>query len=199
MITMIWKRINERKKRKMILKKNERKNIEIKANNVLEKNNINTPRFDLIKFLTENENYEIFLQEMPKGTTGYILVKEDVQNIDADISKFIAINRELQNDPNFVQKSRFIVAHEYAHSILHKKDGIVFAHRSKSMRKTKMEREADYFARCLLMPRKLICQALNDKNVTMLNSENKIDYIAKIFDVTPNKAKERLRDLRNDK
>lgn len=195
MIVRFFKSIIERKRQKMILRKKRKKEIESIAENILIKNNLMYPRFDLIKYLKENEKYEIALQNMPRGTTGFILVNDENNIFKDTASKLIAINSDLQYDPKFLQKSRFIIAHEFAHAILHKRDGIVLAHRSKSMRKTKKEREADLFARSLLMPKKLVDQLLCRSSFNQLNTENKINYMAAIFNVTPKKAQERLKDL----
>ena len=111
MIVRFFKSIIERKRQKMILRKKRKKEIESIAENILIKNNLMYPRFDLIKYLKENEKYEIALQNMPRGTTGFILVNDENNIFKDTASKLIAINSDLQYDPKFLQKSRFIIAH----------------------------------------------------------------------------------------
>lgn len=48
---------------------------------------------------------------------------------------------------------RFIIAHEFAHSILHYKAGEIYLHRENRKGKDNEENEADYFAAALLMPK----------------------------------------------
>lgn len=195
MLTRIIKTIIERRKKKMILLNCRNQQIEAMAEEILEKNNLLYPRFDLIKYLKEQERFDIAFQNMPKGTTGFIFVNEDCNDSEEDSIRIIAVNSDLQEDPCFLQKSRFIIAHEYAHSILHKRDGLVLAHRSVSMKKTKKELEADLFARCLLMPKKLVNKLLENASFQQLKTESQINYISTVFNVTTKKAQERLKDL----
>ena len=195
MIIRVFNRIKERKIQKMILLKNRRKEIEKRADDILVKNELLKPGFDLIKFLKENEKFEIAMQNMPKETSGFILVNEKSNILGIEAQKLIAINSMLQKETNFMQRSRFVIAHEYAHSVLHKREGIVFAHRSTAKKMSKQEQEADYFARCLLMPERLIIPMMKDNDFKQLTPNTKISYISKVFNVTPKKAKKRLKEL----
>lgn len=47
---------------------------------------------------------------------------------------------------------RFIIAHEFAHSVLHYKTGEIYLHRESKKGKDAEENDADYFAAALLMP-----------------------------------------------
>lgn len=47
---------------------------------------------------------------------------------------------------------RFIIAHEFAHSVLHYKVGEIYLHRENKKGKDEEENDADYFAAALLMP-----------------------------------------------
>ena len=75
-----------------------------------------------------------------------------------DSNFFIHINTFRQNNPNSL-KSRFTIAHELGHYFIdnHRiglKRGLLTPHPSKNNENSynKIEREADYFASCLLMP-----------------------------------------------
>lgn len=61
--------------------------------------------------------------------------------------KLIGVNRTRP-----IELKRFIIAHEFAHSILHYRDGEVVLHRENVKGKGEEENDADYFAAALLMP-----------------------------------------------
>ncbi len=156
---------------------------------------LNVPRFDLIRFLKEREGFEIVLQYMPNDTTGLILIN-DTDNIGStSFQKIIAVNANLQRDPNYIQRRRFIIAHEYAHSQLHKKESVLFAHRDTHKRDALEEQEADFFARCLLMPRRLMEEVTSSITYQSMNETEKISYIREFFNVTEKKARQRLKEL----
>lgn len=159
---------------------------------------LDTPRFDLIKFLKEKENFEIVLQRMPDDTTGLIIINDNEIIQGMNTHKLIAVNDNLQKDPNYIQRRRFIVAHEYAHSILHKNQSVLFAHRDTDKKDTYTEQEADFFARCLLMPRSLIESVKKSETYNKLSDSEKIPYICQIFNVTEKKAKQRLKELESN-
>lgn len=48
---------------------------------------------------------------------------------------------------------RFIIAHEFAHFVLHYKTGEIYLHRENKKGKDHEENDADYFAAALLMPK----------------------------------------------
>lgn len=151
------------------------------------------PAFDLVKFLTERENFQIGLQPMEKNTMGVLLIDDNQFVSGTKTHKLIAINSELANEENFAKRRRFIIAHEYAHSVLHKKQGEVqYAHRDTDKRDKPIEKEADFFARCLLMPKMMITQFLNIDVVKNMNFDEKVLLISRLFAVTPKKAIERL-------
>ena len=157
--------------------------------------NINTPRFDLIKMLKDREGFEIVLIPMPDDTTGLILMNDNEKIGNTNLNKLIAVNANLQRDPNYIQRRRFIIAHEYAHSQLHKQHNILFAHRDTHKKDTLTEQEADFFARCLLMPKKIMNEVMNSETYKKLSESGRISYICEIFNVTEKKAKQRLKEI----
>lgn len=175
-----------------MLTEKRKKEIEAAAEQIRIKYNLHSPAFDLAKFLTETENFIIGEQVMDDGTTGLLLVNDCEPIPGTNSHKLIATNLSLRSEENYKARRRYIAAHEYGHFILHKQNSQLFAHRDVAHQDSLEEREADYFARCLLMPRNLVISILNAEVAQSLNSEEKISMIARIFNVTPKKATLRL-------
>ena len=163
--------------------------IEVKANEIIKKYGLTEPGFDLTNLLTEKEDFLIGEQEMDAGTTGLLLVNDNDHIPNTETHRLIAVNRSLGQDEN-KQRRRFIVAHEYGHFILHKRNASLFAHRSTEEKDSVIELEADYFARCLLMPKEWVDAVLEE--LKPLTIDEKILIIAHRFNVTKNKARKRL-------
>ena len=155
---------------------------------------LSKPAFDIVKFLKDKESFAIGTSPMDDDTTGLLLVDDENFIENTETHKLIAINSELLNEENFIQRRRFIIAHEYAHYILHKKDKMQFAHRDTSKRETAAEKEADYFARCLLMPKDLVDILLGIDFVKDVSFKDKVAIVARMFNVTKKKAEQRLRE-----
>lgn len=153
------------------------------------------PKFDLIQLLQEKEGFNIVCQNMQDNTTGFILINDNEYIPETNTHKLIAINDKFKKDFNFLQRRRFIVAHEFGHALLHKNDDTLYAHRDAEHRKDMFEQEADYFAMCLLMPEELVRTILGNNFAKDMNFEKKITYIANAFNVTEKKACERLKEL----
>lgn len=178
----------------IFISKKRKKQIEDIANQKLMENGIN-PRFDLIKFLIEKEGFKIVLKDMNQDTTGLVRISPQKNTDNEKIPKLIAANTKLLNQPNFPQRLRFIVAHEYGHSLIHCNGERLFAHRSSSKKWTRDEKEADYFARCLLMPREEMEKMLFEDFICIDDEDYKIKHIAQFFNVTEKKAKMRIQEI----
>ena len=165
------------------------------AKDKLDKNNIIDPKFDLIKHLTEKEGFKIILQNMENDTTGLVLIRPKDNTDLKKICKLIAVNRKLKNQPNFQQRLRFIVAHEYGHSLIHYNGKTLFAHRSTSKKWKRNEKEADFFARCLLMPREQMEKILFEQLLLVDDKDYIIKHISQTFNVTEKKAKQRIKEI----
>ena len=167
------------------------------AKKILRESSCFYPKFDLIKLLQDEENFQIICQNMQDETTGYILINDNEFIPGTTTHKLIAVNNCFENDANFLQRRRFIVAHEFAHSVLHKNDALLYAHRDVAHRNDILEKEADYFALCLLMPEELVKTVLNDNSKQEMSFEQKVDCVSEAFYVTEKKARERLKELYN--
>lgn len=157
-------------------------------------NELNVPVFDIIKFLKEKEGFAVASKIMDKDTTGILIIDDNEIIPESQSHKLIVINSRLQDKDDFIQRRRFIIGHEYGHSILHKKDSKQYAHRDTSNKDDEIEQEADYFARCLLMPESIMKAILSISFIEILPLKEKAIIISRIFNVTINKATQRLKE-----
>lgn len=155
---------------------------------------LNVPAFDITKFLNEKYGFAIASQPMVDDTTGMLFVDDDNFVSGTNTHRLVVINSLLSEKNDYIQRRRFITAHEFAHFILHKNDTRQYAHRDTSKREKPEEKEADYFARCLLMPKSIIETALNVEFIKNSSHEDKVALIARIFNVTKKKARTRLEE-----
>ncbi len=84
---------------------------------------------------------------LPDREDGFIAIRPISRTEKPEKTIGVNINRPLYF-------KRFIIAHEFAHSILHYKNGEIFLHRENKKGKDDEENDADYFAAALLMPEK---------------------------------------------
>ena len=192
MIFFTPKKLNFRREGNTMLTPNRKREIEDEANRIIEKHGLDKPGFDLAAFLTQRENFKVGVQSLDEDTTGLLLVNEREFINDTMAHNLIIINAELAGSPNFLQRRRFITAHEYGHYVLHKNGDEIYAHRDYTKRETDIEKEADYFARCLLMPRNLVEKTLSLFGMNEASVEEKVVLIARTFNVTEKKAHIRL-------
>lgn len=125
------------------------------------------------------------------------MVNNDDVIPNTDAHRLISVNRDLGVDDEYIYnlKKRFIIAHEFAHFMLHKNEHTQFAHRDTDKKNSPEEREADYFARCLLMPRELVSKILSVDNIKEQSLCDKASIISRLFVVTITKAKARIEEL----
>ena len=152
-----------------------------------------SPGFDLAKFLTEYEGFVVGMQKMVADTTGVLMINPDAPIGNTGSKKLIIINETLKEEPNFILRRRFITAHEYGHAKLHAKEKL-FAHRDTSDLAAPQEQEAEYFARCLLMPENSVRELVNISRVHD-DSTGISTLISLVFKVTEKKAQQRMEDL----
>lgn len=172
-----------------------------------------SPAIDIVSIVKKDE-FLVQSADLPIETTGYLAVndKEPVDD-NKEFHRLIVVNNKFRNPDNednvVLKKSRFITAHEYGHFKLHKDpDESLYAHRDSDKRDSPQELEADYFARSILMPKRVFL------NVNMLidsafqDSLNRDGYLhkraaetarlkllSKYFKVTGNKVSKRLEDI----
>ena len=128
---------------------------------------------------------------------GFDVVNADLEEKD---DGFIAITANLKliavNSKRSLEWKRFVIAHEFAHSILHYKQGdSAYLHRENVKGKNESENAADYFAAALLLPVRSFSseyQKLKSKNL----SENAICMqLSSIFKVPLESVSRRILEL----
>lgn len=100
---------------------------------------------DIVDFV-RSHGFIVGNAKLDDNEDGFLAIRpKKAQNKDA---KIIGVNfsRDLA-------LKRFIIAHEFAHSVLHYNEGEVFLHRENKKGKNEEENDADYFAAALLMPK----------------------------------------------
>lgn len=154
--------------------------------------------FDLISHL-QKENFVVIDCPLGDDTTGMLIVDENksLNILGTNTNKLIVINEHLKYDDNYLKRRRFICAHEYGHYQLHKNGKLQLAMRDTGHFGTLEEQEAEYFARCLLMPQDKVIKLISIVNRI---SQEKSFYIytkcvSDFFNVTIKKATQRLREL----
>lgn len=179
------------------LKKERMLEIEGTVSNILQGIDFSESPYVDIVHLVKKDNFTVNPTNMPIETTGCIFVDDNL----GKNGRTILVNTRFKNPDNesdvVFKKSRFITAHEYGHFKLHKQIGEpMYAHRDTYHRTDKIELEADYFARSILMPLeqfKAYQKAAND--IGKNDEEFTILTLSRIFNVTMNKARKRTEDL----
>jgi len=149
-----------------------------------------------IESLIKSLGFELKVMNFPDDTTtSMIIVNDDAKIENTNTHRLIATCGKLSPE-----RSRFIIAHELGHFMLHKPENEpLFAHRDteKSRSNNKPEEaEAEFFARVLLMPSIAVEQAIEYFKSNNLKSFDSIfDFTSAIFEVTPSKASIRLTEL----
>ena len=100
--------------------------------------------------LSRRLGFKVVNAELKKDEEGFIVIAPSYVNLESDFgNKVIVVNNKM----GFKWK-RFIIARQFAHSVLHYKIGSVYLHKeNKKVEKGTEEKEASYFAAALLMPR----------------------------------------------
>lgn len=167
------------------------------AEEILAAKNLFTIPIDIVKLVRE-DGFLIQTLKMDSETTGMLLVDDKRKILDTNYHKVIIVKKDFG-----YCKSRFIVAHEYAHYCLHK-DGETtqFAHRDyRKVGDDPKELEADAFARCLLMPENLVNAFVASADESSCYPEDEkasflIEMISGKFNVSTQKANLRLKELK---
>lgn len=90
---------------------------------------------------------------------------------------------------------RFVIAHEFAHFILHYKQGTAYLHREHKKGKTEAENDADYFAAALLMPSEAFKRMYNKLKASGLNENATCLELASVFKVPFESVSRRVNEL----
>ena len=90
---------------------------------------------------------------------------------------------------------RFIIAHEFAHSVLHYKTGALYLRRENKKGRNDEENDADYFAAALLMPKKSFKRLYTKFKNDGLNDSAINLHLASIFKVPLDSVPRRIREV----
>lgn len=136
-----------------------------------------------------NEKINIVEHEFNDEASGILVINDE--NITIGVDK---------NSGN--ERKRFTIAHELGHYVLHNErsnmfvDKIFFRKKSDgyTSKEEKIEREANYFAANILMPEKLIFQAVSNLTCDLYEDET-VSKLAKDFNVSSSAMLYRLINL----
>lgn len=148
--------------------------IESRAYSVLLKNDLlEKGKFEIDVFkIAENFSITIQKRSLSNEISGLLIIKDGKVAIGIDSDQGL-------------QRQRFTVAHELGHYFLHRELRNTFVDETfaRSGNTNQIEREANAFAAALLMPKKLIFEAIQNKNWENID-DNEIDELAKLFNVS---------------
>lgn len=128
----------------------EKKTIKEKATTLLSQygyNPISDDYVDIVDFV-KKLGFSVGNASLPDSEDGFLAIRPS-PNVKDKIDKVIGVNVNRS-----LELKRFIIAHEFAHSVLHYQKGQIFLHRENKKGKDEEENDADYFAAALLMPQK---------------------------------------------
>lgn len=168
--------------------------VKSEAENFCIENDINEAPVEIIRVCNEL-GIKVFETYLKENISGLIVVDNKVWE-EYNSDKFILVNLA---EP--ATRRRFTIAHELAHYVLHREDGLLYKHRDMndgSGNKDRIEKEADYFASNILMPEKLIREHIKyvrDHSFGKLPGFIIAKDIADMFAVSESAAEVRLRQL----
>ena len=127
---------------------------------------------------------------------GFTVVNAD---LDEQEDGFIAIRPNLKliavNAKRSPEWKRFIIAHEFGHSILHYKSGdSAYLHRENIKGKDESENAADYFAASLLMPKDVFVKQYNKLKKEQLSENTICMQLSSIFKVPLESVSRRVQE-----
>ena len=138
---------------------------------------------DILNF-TKKFGFTVGNAALPDNEDGFILIKPRTnKNADGDSARLIAHSTKLigVNIKRNLEWKRFVIAHEFAHSILHYKSGEIYLHRENAKGRNEEENDADYFAAALLMPRASFKRVYNELEKKQLNKNTICYQMAAIY------------------
>lgn len=131
----------------------EKKQIETQVAALLEEYGYNPNKDDYVNIVdfVQNLGFVVGNAKLDDAEDGFLAIQTSDMAKDGDGTsndKIIGVNAKRALD-----WKRFIIAHEFAHSVLHYKTGEIYLHRESKKGKGEEENAADYFAAALLMPK----------------------------------------------
>lgn len=156
--------------------------IEQKAKELLKEHGLYTVPVDPIK-LAESLNVEVYETNFKDENLSGVISKDENK-----VVILTALN-ECYN------RTRFTVAHELGHLMLHMSERQVIEEYHRGNKKSKQEVEANAFAAALLMPIDLIKSYFEELDKTNLSDYRKISILSEIFKVSESAVMYRMINL----
>ena len=145
---------------------------------------------DVVDF-TKKLGFIVGTVDLGDSEDGFIIIQPSkTSNISSRHDRIIGVNSKLS-----LEAKRFVIAHEFAHSVLHYKPGGVYLHRENIKGKNADENDADYFAAALLMPRKAFQKKYEELMGNGLNENAACMQLASTFGVPLESASRRISEV----
>ena len=170
----------------------EKKLIEAKAKEVLEKYHNGTESVDVVA-ICKKAGFELLTAIMPEIDDGFIIVNPNRINMfGVEGYKFIGVNANRN-----VEEKRFIIAHELGHYFMdcNGADTMVYALREKKVGKPEAEQDVDYFAACLLMPETAFKDKYSQLKSLGNTAEDIVAVLKNTFEVEQISVERRIKEL----
>lgn len=173
----------------------DKRTIEQQATLLLARNGYNSETDDYVDVVSfvQNLGFVVGNAALDDNEDGFLAMRpsnfvEKGDNLSSD--KIIGVNAKRTLD-----WKRFIIAHEFAHSVLHYKEGQVYLHREHIKGKNRDENDADFFAASLLMPRDSFIRVYNELTNQGLKSNALCMQLATIFRVPLDSVSRRIDEV----
>ena len=122
-----------------------------------------------------DEQEDGFIIIHPKNANSH---KQTTRSPMASERKIIGVNMNRS-----LEWKRFVIAHEFAHSVLHYKQEDIYLHRETTRGRSQEENDADYFAAALLMPQNSFRRIYNELVTQGLNKNTICYQLASMYKV----------------
>ncbi|HIU50890.1 MAG TPA: ImmA/IrrE family metallo-endopeptidase [Candidatus Limousia pullorum] len=142
---------------------------------------------DIVDFVRKL-GFSVGSAELEDNDDGFLIVQPN--GVDGLNDRIIGVNSKRS-----YEFKRFIIAHEFAHFILHYKGGSAYLHRENKKGKNEEENEADYYAANLIMPKNSFLREYNNlKNSGLENNAIGVQ-LASIYKVPLESALRRISEV----
>lgn len=148
--------------------------------------------FDVVRF-ARSHGFFVGAGNMPDSEDGFLIMQPDSAGTVRDNGygeKVIVVNKDRPAPYN-----RFVIAHEFAHSVLHYKGQKIYLHREHRKGKGEMENDADYFAAALLMPEESFRRSYQKLRDEGLEGDGVSARLAQLYRVPLESARRRIEEL----
>jgi len=166
----------------------EKKVIEEKVTRLLSQNGYNPEKDNYVDIvdLVKKEGFSVGNVLLSDSDDGFLAIRPAKNTYE----KIIGVNATRS-----IELKRFIIAHEFAHSVLHYESGQIFLHRENKKGKDEEENDADYFAAALLMPRRSFQRVYEQLKAAELSESTIRLNLAMIYGVPAESVVRRIKEV----